>query len=150
MGVIKRSFIYLDTETFTRLYKVIVRPHLEYAYSVWMSRRKKEIITLENVQRRATKLVPGLRDLSYPDRLKQFNLPTLVYRRLRGDMIEMFKMVSGACDEQAMPAIVTAGEGFYQTRGHSSKLPRNHNKTWLKQHYFRERIKCFWNSLPAC
>jgi len=74
---------------------------------------KKDIITLEDVQRRATKLVPGLRDLNYPDRLTKLNLPTLVYRRLRGDMIEMFKMVTGAYDEQ-----VTTEEGFYQTREH--------------------------------
>jgi len=83
-----------------------------------LTRRKKDMITLENVQRRATKLVPGLRDLNYHDRLKILNIPTLVYRRLRGDMIEMFKMVLGAYDEQVMPAIATAEEGFYQTRGH--------------------------------
>ena len=70
MGLIRRSFVYLDTENVTRLYKAIVRPHLEYANSVWMSRRKKDIIILENVQRRA-KLIPGLRDLNYPDRLNQ-------------------------------------------------------------------------------
>jgi len=66
MGLIRRSFVYLDTENVTRLYKAIVRPHLEYANSVWMPRRKKDTITLGNVQRRATKLVPGLRDLNYP------------------------------------------------------------------------------------
>jgi len=142
MGLIRRSFVYLDTENFTRLYKAIVRPHLEYANSVWMPRRKNDIITLGNVQRRATKLVPGLRDLNDPDRRKQLNLPTLVYRCLRGDMIEMFKMVSAAYDEQVMPVIVTSEEDFYQTRGHSYKLPRNHNKTRLSQHYFRERIAC--------
>ena len=38
MGLIRRSFVYLDTENFTRLYKAIVRPHLEYANSMWMRR----------------------------------------------------------------------------------------------------------------
>ena len=92
-------------------------------------------------------MVPGLRDLNYPDRLKILNLPTLVYRRLRGDMIEMFKIMSGAYDEQVMPAVATAEECFYQTRGHSYKLLRNHNKTRLRQYYFRKRITCSWNSL---
>jgi hypothetical protein len=64
-------------------------------------------------------------------------------------MIEMFKMVSGAYDEQVIPVIVTAEEGFYQIRGHSYKLPRNHNKTRLRQHYSRERITCSWNCLPC-
>jgi len=63
-------------------------------------------------------------------------------------MIEMFKMVPWAYDEQVMPAIVTAEERFYQTRGHSYKLLKSHNKTLLRQHYFRERITDSWNSLP--
>jgi len=63
-------------------------------------------------------------------------------------MIEMFRMVSGEYDEQVMPGVVTAEEGFYQTRGLSYKLPLNHNKTLLRQHYFIERITCSWNSLP--
>ena len=106
---------------------------------------KNDIITLENVQRQAIKLAPGLQDLNYPDRLKTFNISPLlyIYICLRGDM---FKMVSGTYDEQVMPAIVTAEEGFYQTRSHSYKLPINHNETQLRQHYFSERITCSWNS----
>jgi len=142
MALIRRSFVYLDREHFRILYKAKVRPQLEYANSVWMPRRKNDMITLENVQRRRTRLVPSLRDLNYPDGLNFFNLPTLVYRRLRGDMIEMFKMISRAYDEQVMPAVVTAEQCFYQTRGHSYKLLRKHNKTRLRQHDFRERITC--------
>jgi len=59
-----------------------------------------------------------------------------------------FKMVSEVYDEQVMPAVVTAEECFYQTRGHSYKLLKSHNKTLLRQHYFRERITDSWNSLP--
>jgi len=119
VGLIRRSFVYLDIEHFKILYKAIVRPYLEYANSVWIPRRKKDIIILANVQRRSTKLVPGLRDLNYPDRLNNIHQPTLVYRRPKGDMIEMFKIVTGICDEQVMPAVVTAEECLYQTRGHS-------------------------------
>ena len=50
--------------------------------------RKKYIIAMENVQRRATNLVPGLNDLGYEDRLGRLDMPTLSYRRHRGDMIE--------------------------------------------------------------
>ena len=73
----------------------IVRPHLEYANVVWHPRFKKEIVQIERVQRRATKLVPGLRDTPYEDRLQQLDLPSLVYRRYRGDMIEVYKYVNG-------------------------------------------------------
>jgi hypothetical protein len=44
---------------------------------------------IENIQRRATKLIPGLSDLSYENRLRRLKLPSLSYRRSRGDMIEV-------------------------------------------------------------
>ena len=61
-GAIRRSFEYLDKDTFKKLYTALVRPHLEYANAVWNPYKKKDITTLENVQRRATKMVPGLGD----------------------------------------------------------------------------------------
>ena len=50
---------------------------------------------LEKIQRRATKLIPGLRDLRYKERLKECGLTTLETRRLRGDQIEVFKILNG-------------------------------------------------------
>ena len=46
-------------------------------------------------QRRATKLIPGLRDLTYEERLNECGLTTLETRRLRGDQIEVFKILNG-------------------------------------------------------
>jgi len=73
------------------LYTALVRPHLEYANVVWHPRYKKEVEQLERVQRRATKLVCGCQNVPYESRLWQMELPSLVYRRYRGDMIEVFK-----------------------------------------------------------
>ena len=84
---------------FKQLFTAIVRPHLEYANAVWNPFLQKHIISVENVQRRATKMVPGLRDLSYEARLRALKLPTLAYRRYRGDMIEMYKLSHGLYDE---------------------------------------------------
>ena len=64
-------------------------PNLDYAMAVWHPYKIKHKIALENIQRRATKGLPGMRDLSYTERLKLLKLPTLAYRRLRGDMIEV-------------------------------------------------------------
>ena len=50
---------------------------------------------LEKIQRRATKLIPELRDLTYEERLKECGLTTLETRRLRGDQIEVFKILNG-------------------------------------------------------
>ena len=84
VGLIRKSFIHLDEESFLRLYKALVRPHLEYANSVWAPRFKRQVEVIENVQRRATKLIPDFKDLTYEERIRKLKLPTLKYRRLRG------------------------------------------------------------------
>ena len=58
LGLIKRNFSYIDRDVFNKLYKSLVRPHLEYAQEVWQPYLKKHSILMENVQRRATKLIP--------------------------------------------------------------------------------------------
>ena len=75
--------------------KAIVRPHLEYCIQAWSPYLRKDIDMLEKMQRRATKLIPGLRYLRYEERLKECELTTLETRRLRGDQIEVFKILNG-------------------------------------------------------
>ena len=77
------------------VYKTIVRPHLECFIQAWRPYRKKDIDTLERIQRRATKIIPELRYLNYEERLKECGLTTLETMRLRGDKIEVFKMLNG-------------------------------------------------------
>ena len=91
VGLIRRSFDFLDCDLFRRLYTTFVRPHLEYAQEVWSPHLSKYIKLIENVQIRATKLVNDLSSLQYPERLKKLELPTLKYRRMRGDMIQVYK-----------------------------------------------------------
>ena len=67
LGVINRNFKYMAIDTFVMLYKAMVRPHLEYTNLVWYPYRKEEINKLEKVQRRATKMVPSLKQLSSID-----------------------------------------------------------------------------------
>ena len=91
VGQMRRSFSYLDCDTFKRIFVAFVRPHLEYGEAVWSPHLIRNITALENVQIRATKLVDGLANLTYPERLKRLELPSLVFRRRRGDLIEMYK-----------------------------------------------------------
>ena len=90
VGLIRRSFTFLDENLFKVLYAAFVRPNLEYAAAVW-SPLKKHISMLEKVQGRATKLVDGLNNLSAEERLQRLQLPTLTYRRQRNDMVEIYK-----------------------------------------------------------
>ena len=91
MGLIRRSFSFLNGDLFKKLYTSYVRPHLEYAVAVWSPHLAKHVNLLEKVQIRATKLVDGMSHLEYSERLRKLDLPTLLYRRSRGDMIELWK-----------------------------------------------------------
>ena len=85
LGMIRRNITYKDNSLIVPLYKAaIVRPHLEYCIQAWSPYLRKDIYMLEKIQRRATKLIPGLRDLRYEERLKESGLTTLETRRLRG------------------------------------------------------------------
>ena len=84
LGMIRRNISYKDKSLIVTLYKAIVRPHLEYCIHAWSPYLRKDIYMLEKIQRRATKLIPGLRDLRYEERSKECGLTTLETRRLRG------------------------------------------------------------------
>ena len=88
--LIRRNIIYKAKKLIIPLHKAIVRPHLKYCIQAWRSYRKKDIDTLETIQRRATSMIPELRDLRYEERLKQCGLTTQETRRLRGDQIYVF------------------------------------------------------------
>ena len=122
--IIRRTFQFLDKHTFLPLYKTMVRSHLDYAMAVWHPYKIKHKIALENIQRRATKELPGMRDLSYIERLKLLKLPTLAYRRLRGDMIEVYKIIHNIYDHESVPHLLKNNEISQRTgnRGHSLKL----------------------------
>ena len=64
LGIIFRTFTYIDEGMFLNLYKSLIRPHVEYATSIWSPLYKKDKIIIENVQRRATKLVSSCKNLS--------------------------------------------------------------------------------------
>ena len=66
--------MYLDEESFLNLYKALVRPHLEYANQIWAPKLQRQIDSIENVQKRATKLLPGYENLCYENRLRQERL----------------------------------------------------------------------------
>ena len=93
IGLIRRNIAYKDKKLIIPPYKAIVRPHLEYCIQAWRPYRK-DIDTLERIQRRATKIIPELRYLSYEERVKVCGLTTLETMRLR-DQIEVFKIMNG-------------------------------------------------------
>ena len=98
---IRRTYTYLDEQSFKYVFQALVRPHIEYAEAVWSPFKVGDIEKIENVQRRATKQVPTLKNMEYNERLKKLKMPTLKYRRMRGDMIEVFKIINDIYDPLA-------------------------------------------------
>jgi ribonuclease P/MRP protein subunit RPP40 len=93
--MIKRPLCYLSKDIVLKLYKGLIRPHLEYCVQAWIPYLRKYIDLIEGVQRRATKLIKSLQDETYEHRLKKLYLTSKETRRLRGDLIEVFKMFKG-------------------------------------------------------
>ena len=99
LGIIRRGFTCLDKEIFLNLYPVLVRPLLEYCVQVWSPYKQMHIDLIEGVQKRATRLVPGTKNMDYDQRLAYLkDLPKLQGRRVRGDMIETYKILTGKED----------------------------------------------------
>ncbi|KAK4315871.1 hypothetical protein Pmani_012922 [Petrolisthes manimaculis] len=144
MGVIHRSFSYLDNENFSRLYKTLVRPHVKYAAPVWSPMYKKDFDILEGVQRRATISIPNKKMKTYEERLQTLKLPTLRFRRLLGDMIEVYKMTSGIYNTTTKCTILLTL--IFKIRGNYRCLTKRHARTKLSQHFFSNHIVNPWNS----
>ena len=94
VGLIWRTFSFMDKELFLTVYKSLVWSFLDYGSPVWNPSTKKYRHLSAIVQRRATKLVAELKEMSYQERLRELNLPTLYYRRKRYDLIQLFKIIA--------------------------------------------------------
>ena len=152
LGQLTRGCTWRDPDNLTNLYKVYVRPHLEYAQASWSPWTQADIQTLEQVQRRFTRQVSGIGSLPYEERLDRLGLTTLQARRERGDMIETYKIITGKVDVQPSTwfSPLEIREGAASTRatsGHLS-LARTEAKSDLRKNQFAVRVVPKWNALP--
>ena len=146
LGLIRRNMLHKSKDVILRLYKSLVRPHLEYCIQVWNPFLKRDIIILEKVQRRATKMISELKDLSYEQRLSKLGLISLEKRRVRGDLIQAFKIIKGI-DKVSLNKIFTMSIGS-STRGNRFKLSKKRSRLELRRNFFSQRAVSAWNKLP--
>lgn len=146
LGLVKRTFETVDHKAFIILYKSLVRSQLEYANVIWRPYRRGDIDKLEKVQRRATKCLKDLAHLPYQERLETLKLPTLEYRRKRGDMIQTYKIMHDLEDLDKDTLFTLSKEK--RTRGHSLKLVLPRTNLDLRKYNFSVRVVKDWNGLP--
>ena len=134
------------SDVFLKLYLSLVRPHLDYAVQFWCPHYRTDIDPLESVQRRMTKIIHGISNLSYNDRLKALGLHSLERRRCRGDMIEVFKWKKGINKGYIGEVHKMKEEGI--TRSNGFKLDKFKFKKDIGKYWFENRVVDLWNSLP--
>jgi len=148
LGMIRRGFNQIDGDDFQILYKTYVRPCIEYCVQAWSPYLSKDIQCLERVQRRATKMVHGLKEAAYEDRLRSLGLTTLEQRRLRGDLILTYKLLTNKMEVDASQFFQPRND-THNTRGHRLKLFVPSVRTCVRRNSFSQRILEHWNKLPS-
>ena len=150
IGLIKISFESVeetkDVKMFSNLYYTLIRPHLEYCVQAWSPHLKKDIEILENVQRRATKLVRQYSHLEYVETLDKLGLTKLEDRRTRGDMILTFRLINGheGIDYQKFFTLLNSP---YNLRRHSKTIERSTLNLDVRKFFYSRRVIEKWNSL---
>ena len=141
---IVRTIEHLTQTSGKLLFCSLVRPILEYAAPIWSPHKKKDIKQIEKVQRRFTKQIPGLKTLSYSQRLSQLDLFSLRHRRRRGDLISLFQLMKE--NNPVVTKYLDRG-GRYNTRGHNLKLKTERSRTSIRKNFFINRVRNDWNGL---
>ena len=112
----------------------------------WGPHYQTDIVKVERVQRRATRLISGMKDIPYQERLKALNLPSLQYRRMRGNMIVMYKIINEIIriySKQLLSLRTIA-----RTHGHDCKIFKEHATKLCRINNFTQKSTNDWNSLP--
>ncbi len=144
---ILKSTLNRDTSFMLPLYIAHIRPLLEYSSSLWNQGYLGDLRLLESVQRRWTKSISGLENLTYPDRLKSLNLFSVKGRLLRHDLILYWKIFHGH-SPLSPPDIFTLHNQNIATRGHRYKIAHTRCSLDIRKRFFSVRCVPQWNSLP--
>ena len=150
LGQISRAFQYRDKQTFVQLYKQYVRPHLEVSVQAWSPWLQSDIEKLEKVQRKAVRMVAGMRATDYEGRLKELGLTTLSERRHQTDILQTYKVLTGKDATDPKTWFKLAAEGPRQTRNATGPLnvQANHGRLEVRRNFYSIRVTDSWNRVP--
>ena len=144
LASITRAFVSRSPHVYLKLFNTLVRPLLEYASPVWNPLQVNMCRRLEAVQRRATRRIPGIRSLTYSQRLLTLNMESLELRRKVADLVLLYKLVRRP-DRDRLFTFSSSS----RLRGHCYKIMPQHVKLNLRKNFFANRVVSEWNSLPS-
>jgi hypothetical protein len=151
LGMMARSFHYRDKGTWLKLYKMYVRPHLEYASPAWSPWLRKDVDVLEKVQERALKMCSGLRGRTYAERLAEVKLDSLEIRREKTDLTQVWKILHGQDNVREDLIFERLNVNAARvTRATSSifNIKTPHCASDVRKNFFAVKIVEKWNNLP--
>ena len=127
------------------IFLTYIRPILECNSQAWSPHLIRDINKIERVQRRFTKTLGGLRNMSYTQRLAELEIESLEQRRIFNDLVLMFKMVNGLVDVDISHFFAFNNNN---TRGHRFKLSVQFSRLDCRKYSFANRTIPIWNNLP--
>ncbi len=143
---LRRGFAVLTPDIFRPPYLALVRPILEYGQQASSPYLRRDIALMEHIQRRATRKVKGMRELSYEERLRRLNIVSLERRRLRGDLILAYSIFHSRLDLPQAKFFEVPSER--DLRGHDFKLRHSSFRLPRRKAAFSVRLPNSWNKLP--
>ena len=146
--LLRRNFNFNDIKIFKLLFTALVRSQIEYSMPVWYPYKISDIKQIESVQRKATKFLPSLKNIPYQQRLKILKLPSIQYRRLRGDMIFLYKLINNRPNFDKLFTLRNETNlGLHESRGHPFTIIHNRCNKNNRKNFFVNRVTNDWNSL---
>ena len=143
---LKVTFGTISSNNFKPLYNAFVRPHIEYCAQAVGPYMVQNFKSLEKVQWRATKLVQGMRNVPYEERLSRLGMTSVEERLQRGDFIMTYKMLTGKVKLDLEHFFERSQEE--RTRGHHLRLTKKRARLHARGDFFSHRVMSPWNALP--
>ena len=151
LSQIKHAFHFRDRVVLVNLYKIYVRPHLEFSVPAWAPWSEGDSEVLEKVQKQLVSMISGLAGKTYEEKLVELKLQSLAERRVRYDMVETFKIMHGYTN-------VNRDVWFSTVEGSSQRVTRlaadplnlraKPAKLDIRKYFFSNRVVEHWNQLP--